>query len=253
MTQSHNKEQNRFFFAAIHCIAALRTVSISHAIANIQTAQSAGCDGVFLVANGVPLSGMIKICESVRQIFPNFFIGANLLQGRMKEEEISKLQYLTILIQRMNALWSDYIPRQDPKLSRYSTDMKFFSSIAMKYQNPNPDPHTLRNNARMAQARSDAIVTSGDRTGTPPTQLKIEMIRTVLSPSTPLIIASGIAVENVRGFRDADGFIVGTSISERDHHHEYGVCDMLDVLKINALRAAINEMPINSRPTRRLL
>ena len=253
MTQSHNKQQNRLFFAAIHCIAASRTVSISHAIANIQIAQLTGCDGVFLVAHGVPLSGMIKICESTREAFPHFFIGVNLLQGKMKEEEISELQYLAVLVQRMNALWSDYIPQRDPKLSKHSSEMRFFSSVAMKYQNPNPDPYRLRNSTRMAQSRSDAVVTSGDTTGTPPTQLKIEMIRTVLSPSTPLIIASGIAVENVRGFRDADGFIVGTSISGRDHHHEYGVCDMLDVLKINELRAAINEMPESSRPTRRLL
>lgn len=252
MTQGH-KLNSRLFFAAIHCIATSRATSIAHAIENIHIAQLAGCDGVFLVAHGVPLSLMIKICEATREVFPHFFIGVNLLQGKMKEEEISELQYLTILIQRMNALWSDYIPQRDPKLSQYSYDMKFLASVAMKYQNPNPDPYTLRNSTRMAQSRSDAVVTSGDTTGTPPTQLKIEMIRNTLQQSTPLIIASGIAVENVRGFRDADGFIVGTSISERDHHHEYGVCDMLDVLKINALRAAINEMPESSRPTRRLI
>ena len=89
--------------------------------------------------------------------------------------------------------------------------MIYFGSIAFKYQK---EVKQLDWVACLAKEYADVVVTSGDRTGSPPNLHKIKTIRKNIDHS-PLAIASGITPENVSQYKAyADAFLVATGISD---------------------------------------
>lgn len=179
-----------------------------------------GADGVFLVNNGgrVTPGILLYITEMVKTKFPDHFIGANLLG-------LGTVQALVSVFMQGNkfdGLWVDDGGIREVDGSVYIDDevedplvnckVKYFGSIAMKYQ---PPVQNLSKVAMAAAKHFDVVVTSGERTGSPPTIGKINVIRTAIGPEPLLAVASGIDIGNVDKFLPSvDIFIVGASLWE---------------------------------------
>lgn len=179
-----------------------------------------GADGVFLVNNGgyVSPNELLFIAKEIKEDFPEHFIGANALG-------FSTVEALTSVFMQGNkfdGLWSDDGGIREVDGLTYIDDaiedvleprkIKFFGSIAMKYQPP------VKNLSKVAMAAAkhfDVVVTSGDKTGVPPSIGKIEIIRNAIGPEPLLAVASGIDIGNIDDFLPlVNIFIVGTSLWE---------------------------------------
>lgn len=62
----------------------------------------------------------------------------------------------------------------------------------------------------------DAIIVTGGHTAAPTDPNDFKAVRAI-SPKTPVYIGSGITIENIADYRDASGFIVGSSLKEKGH------------------------------------
>jgi membrane complex biogenesis BtpA family protein len=80
--------------------------------------------------------------------------------------------------------------------------------------------------AETAQAATynlcDALIVSGSHTAEAANPNDLKAVRAI-SPEIPVYIGSGITAENVGDYRDATGFIVGSSLKE-DGHWENPLC-----------------------------
>lgn len=73
------------------------------------------------------------------------------------------------------------------------------------------------------RGRADAVIVSGAATGAAADPERLARARAAL-PDCPLLVGSGATADNAGGFRDADGFIVGTSL-KTDTHDGFGRID----------------------------
>jgi len=89
----------------------------------------------------------------------------------------------------------------------------YFGGVAFKHQRPVKDVAAA---AAAAKPFVDVVTTSGPGTGQPPQVDKIAAMRQALG-SHPLAIASGISPANIGSYaRDADYFLVATSVSQSE-------------------------------------
>jgi hypothetical protein len=90
-------------------------------------------------------------------------------------------------------------------------DVAIFADHMVKHAIPPPgtDPVQSAKDLRL-RGLADAIIVSGVETGAPPDAGRLDSIRAAVD--APILIGSGLTVENVRGYSGADGAIVGTTI-----------------------------------------
>ena len=172
----------------------IHVVSKKQANENVKIAFESGADGVFLINHSSGYESLIEIYREIKQQYPNFWIGLNLL-------DLSASAVLDYVPNNASGLWVDniglneehdcinYIAQKNwvQKQEKYQ-EMIYFGSIAFKYQK---EVKQLDWVACLAKEYADVVVTSGDRTGSPPNLHKIKTIRKNIDHS-PLAIASGI-------------------------------------------------------------
>jgi membrane complex biogenesis BtpA family protein len=78
----------------------------------------------------------------------------------------------------------------------------------------------------------DALIVSGIGTGRRTSPADLHAVKGIVS--LPVLIGSGVRIDNVATYREADGFIVGTALKE-----EGRVDAPVDVKRVNAMAAAI--------------
>lgn len=212
-------EFRRIFPGAHTFLAVIHAENLSQVLCNVKIAHDEGADGVFLISHGVlPALQLIWIYQSVRGLYPSWWIGLNFLDRLTYEA-------LRIVPENASGLWVDdggiIEGIQDPsKLARLYWKQReeyidwkglYFGGVAFKYRKPVYD---LARVAGLAVPFMDVITTSGDATGQPPTVKKMQTMRDGIGYH-PLAIASGITAENVgKYFGIADCFLVATSISK---------------------------------------
>lgn len=185
---------------------------------NIKIAFESGADGAFLVNHRIGFDLLLKIYESVRCQYPDFWIGLNFL-------DLTASESLNIVPDDASGLWVDdagiYEDRNNPAQIAYmnwnvrswNKDWRglYFGGVAFKYQRK---VSNLALAAKCAMPYMDVITTSGDATGYAPEIEKILKIRETIG-DFPLAIASGISASNVGDYLDlANCFLVATSISD---------------------------------------
>ncbi len=176
-----------------------------------------GASGVFLVNNGGLVSSgkLLWMTELIKKDFPKHFIGVNPL-GMSTTEALA-----CALMQDggFDGLWTDNGGVLEDGDSAYLADglesslekraAKYFGSIAMKYQ---PKVLNLSSVARVAAKYFDVVVTSGEKTGVPPSVEKVRTIRDAIGDKK-FALASGVDSDNIVQYLPyADIFIVGTSL-----------------------------------------
>lgn len=181
---------------------------------NIKIAVNVGADGVWLINHGIGYTQLLSIYDWVWGDFPNLWIGLNCLDlGFAAIEKIPK---------DIKGLWVDdpVVTEQGQTVAHHHFETfrdgsgwkgLFFGSVAFKTHGPVKNPDRL---ATLAREHTDVIVTSGDRTGQPPTTEKIRSVRHAIG-GHPLAIASGMTPENVLNYAPyANIFMSATGISE---------------------------------------
>lgn len=201
------------------------------AMQSIGASVRAGADGVFLINQGTFQGdegiALERLRDEARREHPNLWVGVNLLGTAPEAWE------------GYDGTWADNAyPHGAAERPAYLDGMErwrqvqsrpgylYLGGVAFKYQ-PRVPQIELSALTMKASRELDVIVTSGERTGSPPTREKIRTMREsaelMASPggATPIGIASGIAADNVRAFLDdARVFLVASSIETR-----FGVID----------------------------
>lgn len=91
-------------------------------------------------------------------------------------------------------------------------DVAIFSDLLVKHAAPLVK-RDLTDEAGDLRYRSlaDAIILSGSGTGAKADSSELRLVRNSLS-DCPILIGSGMSIDNLKEFSDADGFIVGSSL-----------------------------------------
>lgn len=207
------------FYPVIHCIDPYEQGGIGHALANARIAYNNEADGIFLIGHKLQSLDLIQIYDSVRKQFPDKWIGINFLD--IPSDRLELLNSCKSLLVGLNALWFDSLPigRQP------SSGLEMFGGLAFKYRNANPSNEELKRDCELAIMCTTTATTSGNKTGEPPSIVKLQKIKLLLQDKIPLALASGVDSSNVTSFLPyVDSFLVATSITEIDPNrgnHEY--------------------------------
>ncbi|MFZ3020384.1 MAG: BtpA/SgcQ family protein [Minisyncoccia bacterium] len=202
----------------------------------MEIAFEAGADGIFLIGHKMDTDRLLEIYGSVRKLYPEFWIGLNLLRN-------SAGTAIRLLPANADGLWTDDAGVREEYQSagellkqnwhwwkqNAPIDALYFGGVAFKYQRPVHDEAMV---ARLGTEFMDVVTTSGDRTGEPPNIHKIAVMKTAIG-TQDLAIASGISAENVRDFLPyVSAFLVASAISKN--------FDVLDATKVRELEQLIH-------------
>lgn len=195
------------------------------AMRSIDASVRAGADGVLLINQGT-FEGdkglaLEKLRDEAKREHPGLWVGVNMLGTAPEAWE----GYDGTWADNAYPRGADGRPSYLDAMERWRETEKrpgylYLGGVAFKYQarvsEDDLTPLTMK-----ASQDMDVVVTSGDRTGLPPTPQKIRTMREAtevmasLGSVTPIGIASGISVDNVRNYlADAQVFIVASSIED---------------------------------------
>lgn len=206
-----------------------------------EIAFHAGCAGIFLIHMFGQDHFLDSPAVTIKARWPERFVGTN----RLSMSSAAAIVLDAAL--GLDGTWSDRPDvHSDPTLvgdvasiadvlndiHRTRPDFSFFSSVAFKYQAPEPDPASA---ARIATSLGWIPTTSGIATGVAADIAKLKAMRETLPEEAPLAIASGVTPENVRAHaRYVTHILVATGISLPDR-------DVFDPTRLARLVAALQE------------
>ena len=183
----------KFVLPVIHCGEG------EEAIPNVRIAVEAGADGVFLINHGIWPAQLLDLAEEVRGLFPDLWIGVNVLGWDVDEVSDN-------LPEGIQGIWTDAC---EVKPSTFKGT--YFGGVAFKTHGLVKDPSAA---AKAAMSKMDVITTSGPGTGKAASVEKVRIIREAIG-KMPLALASGVTPENVDGYLPCvDYFLAATGISK---------------------------------------
>jgi predicted TIM-barrel enzyme len=188
-----------------------------------------------LIGHSITYKDLAFVYDVVRARFPSLWIGVNFLD-LSDESDGGTLAGVVQNLFGLNALWMDTIPY---KKMRLPDGVRFYGGVAFKYRNADITGDALKKSCDHAMACADVVVTSGIKTGVPPSVSKLRDMHTFVTTRVPLAVASGVSVENVSEMLPfVDEFFVATSILAQRTNS--GAADFLDPQKVKALADAIH-------------
>jgi hypothetical protein len=186
-------------------IPVIHMVTKQQVFENVKTCIDCGIKKIFLINHAVSSSELIKCGLDVMSIYPNLWVGINLLGVPTRTCIGVELTF--------DGLWCDSSISTKEAAEHRKFNGIFFGGLAFKYQ---PQPKDLQKACEDAIITTDVATTSGIGTGIPANIEKIKMIRQFLGDH-PMAIASGVSAENVDNYKGiADYLLVATSITDRN-------------------------------------
>jgi len=194
--------------------------------------------GCFLINHDFGVDEFLPILRSVRERFPDIWLGVNFLGVTGKDA----FPILGVLEQEgcpVDAYWADdaRIDEREETQSEAETIAKvrrdsgwtglYFGGTAFKKQRPVADA-SLSDSARLAVPWMDVITTSGIATGEEADDGKVDTFRRAIG-NAPLALASGITPENAHRYAQVDCFMVATGINEPGNFYD------IDPARLSAL------------------
>ncbi len=208
----------KYFTPVIH------VSGIDQAIKNIEICMNAKTHGVFLINHHLNAKRFIPIVSYIRKLFPDLWIGVNILG----DEGNGEYPFTSIPeLPRIQGYWLD-----NPRFVEDSEDQSdaksiqiliklnhpgvlYFGGVAFKYQE---QPKDLEKMVKLSKNYLDVITTTGDRTGSPAEMEKIRRIHSAAG-GHPIGIASGIDNDNIKEYIPyVDWFLVATGISVDEYN-----------------------------------
>ena len=211
-----SNERSKRFFPVVHISTEEQTLR------NVEIANKAGADGVFLINHGNVQTDLMEVITKVHQEFPDVWLGVNRL-GTATEDAFNVLPPYIKGVWADNAhihsgpggeLSLDTAEDIDTNKRRAKFNGLYFGGFAFKYTQ---QPDNLEDAAKWATWYIDVITTSGAGTGHAADIEKVKAIHEAVE-GHPLAIASGITPDNVEEFLPyIDDFLVATGISDSFH------------------------------------
>ncbi len=208
--------KGRVFLPVIHLCAGLEGAQKA-----IATAVQAGADGVFLINQGMGVTGMLEVAGHIRSVYPDLWIGINPL-GYSVSGAIRIVQAHGI-----QGLWLDYggVDSMDPeetlKFRQEFAEAKratgwnglFFGGTAFKTSDEIPQDR-LPEVGSEAALYMDVVTSSGSATNRPADLPKVTTLADAVRP-VPLALASGIRPENASRYLPfVDAYLVASGIED---------------------------------------
>ena len=205
-------------------------------IRNIEIANDANADGVFLINHNSSVDDLIRLSMTAKGL--TSWVGINCLG-------YSALEAMKVVPPWVDGLWADNaeinVDEERRRAAGQSQALKireeqkqrswlgtYFGGVAFKYQKSVDD---VAKAAKVASEYMDVVTTSGPGTGKAANIDKIKKMWEAMLPGSRLAIASGITPENIELYLPyATDFLVATGIS----HDFYN----LDSTKLHLLMAA---------------
>ena len=200
------------FFPVIH------VVDVNQAISNVEIAIEADSDGIFLISHGyMDYMELLMLGKKIKSLYPSLWIGYNFLDLPINHFfERFKDEYNLFV----DAIWFDDSKRGVDKAKadditslwkNSSFKGEIFGGVAFKYVK---QPGSLVDAVKESMGNMSVITTSGDGTGQSARPYKIKKMFEAISDGTPLAIASGIRIDNLKDYIEyVDYFLVSTGIS----------------------------------------
>lgn len=193
---------------------------------------------------------LFSIAIGLKEKYPNdFLIGTNSLDLSTLDAMISIPSHLDMIwVDKGGIVENESSASIDPEVERLLSMIRprYYGSELFKYQAKAKNPELV---VKEASKHFHTLVTSGEETGLAPSVGKIREIRGWLGNECRLAVASGVSIENAKGFLPhADTFIVATSLCEGDG--KGGNFFKYDAEKISAFRREIDEYGLRSSADR---
>lgn len=185
-------------------IPVIHVVSENQVLENVKICVDSGIKKVFLINHAVSTTDLIKCSITVKSLFPNLWVGINMLGIPTRTCVGIELT--------LDGLWCDasITPKELAQYRRFSG--LFFGGLAFKYQ---PQPKDLKKACEDAIVTTDVATTSGIGTGIPADIEKIKSIRKYLGDH-PMAIASGVSVKNIDSYKGVVNYLlVASSITDK--------------------------------------
>jgi predicted TIM-barrel enzyme len=199
--------------------------------------KQCGADGVFLINHFGDDTQVLDIAWEIKQryIHDNFAIGINLLNTMPSVAARFAIQ------NSLDMIWADDMGVSSQgitdegiivsALAQGTPEVKFFASVAFKYQRTETDPVSAAYNATNA---GFIATTSGAATGSAPDLAKI--ISMSYGGNSVLAIASGMTPDNISKYAPYLSYVlVATGVSKSDY------CVDEDKLKLFIINARAHE------------
>lgn len=208
-----------------------------------------GAHGViFISMSGEILSGkdypnIFDLAEEAKKLHPDYLVGVNCLDLINKPAQAIELAKQC---RTLDILWADIggiheiaertFIDSDVENALRRTTFQYFGSEWFKYRTEPTSPERVM---KEAAQHFDAVITSGDATGSPPTLEKIQSIRKWIGPDKMLGNASGIGEENIETYLPyINYFLIATKICMGNGKGENMY--WCDIEKVKAVRAKID-------------
>jgi hypothetical protein len=180
---------------------------------SVEVAREAGCDGVFLINQGMGTPELLAQLPRLKERYPDLWLGINLLG--YEPAEILRMPEAELL----DGVWADDagVDAMDERAAEAEQQRwrgLYFGGTAFKTQAPIP-AEKLAEVGRRAAAFVDVVTTSGPGTGRAASLDKVLRLREALGEH-PLALASGVTPENVHEVLPyVDAYLVATGIEQQ--------------------------------------
>jgi uncharacterized protein len=203
---------NKICLPVIHCIDEEQVFN------NIDIAMRCNCDGIFLVNHDINYVQMIDIIKKVKSIYPNLWVGVNFL-------DVTPMNIFNILDKyqvNVDGIWTDHYYGKKKYLEyilismmKYSWKGIYFGAVAFKYRGVCNDITSCCN---LVKPYTDVVITSGESTGTPITNEKLDLF---CNKEKPIALASGIDIHNCLDYKEKiNVYVFNTSVSKDEHNFD---------------------------------
>ena len=227
---------------------------IAAAVADSKTAAEGGADGIIIEnfgdkpfrehASKATVAAMAVIARRVSEEV-DVPIGVNVLrndgEAAVAVAHVSRASFIRVnayveLVASDQGLlepqaWAVQITKRI-----LSCDVAVFADIRVKHgRSLTFDEHVDAARAAVSRGLADAVIVTGRETGIPPSPEIVTDVKKAVN--APVLVGSGVTPSNLKLFKEADGFIVGTYL------HEAGRIDRpLDPTRVRELALLVREL-----------
>lgn len=225
-------------------LSVIHVLDTAQAEHNIRIARDCGCPGAFLINHDFEKERLVPIVRSVRDTFPDYWIGINFLAvtGKFAFPILGRLQAEGV---RVDGYWADDAriderrPAEDQPAAQEIDKVRresgwnglYIGGTAFKKQRE-VAPELYARSAQIARNYMDVVVTSGAATGQAADLSKIRIFRENCGEAA-LGVASGITPENAGKYMpDVDLFMVATGINHEGDFYNIDPARLRNLMKI---------------------
>lgn len=226
--------QKKLLLAMVHLKGKTDEETLNRAKREIDIYYEEGVDAVIVENYFGNYYQMRDALHYLNECYPNKIYGVNSLNFDTLGFDLA-IEFGASFVQ-LDSVVGHVKPRDEASLEvliaqqRKREKIAVLGGVRFKYQ-PILSENSLKMDLQISKRRCDAVVVSGEATGSEPSLNKIMEYRQLLGNDFPLIVGSGITADNVtRQLEHADGAIVGSYF--KDNYKDEGEVSAEHVRKL---------------------